>query len=80
MKTILSKDTLVPIGALGFLVAVVWWGAYMTATVEGLRSDVDKMQTELEAARSSAILTAEQLARVETKLDFVIDNILDVTP
>lgn len=78
--TILSKETLVPVGALGIVFAGVWWAASISATVGDLRNDVDKMQGEFEAIRSSAIVTAEQLARVETKLDFVIDNILDVTP
>lgn len=85
-QTILSKETLIPVSALIVIVAVVMWATTIANDVGALKAqyvaDIDDLESII-AAQDQRIIQLEsqnvgivdRMARIETKLDIVIDAI-----
>jgi prefoldin subunit 5 len=84
-QTVLNKETLVPIGAIAFVIGVVWNYASLTSNVTTLQAEVTRLndiQTVMQANFTAYTVenTAfkqqliEQLTSLEVKLDLIYEG------
>lgn len=77
-KTVLSKETLVPIGLLVTLAGGVFWLSTLWSDVQNLKQNQDKLQIQIYQTNDTVSKISEKLIRLETKMDTVIESLADI--
>jgi hypothetical protein len=69
-QPVLSKETLVPIGSIVMLAGAVFYIVNLSAQVGVQGDQIARLQTEV----SKYADLSDRMARIETKIDILIDN------
>lgn len=77
-KTVLSKETLVPVGLLVTLAGGVFWLSTLWSDVQNLKINQDKLQNQFFQTNDVVIKLNDRMTRVETKMDIMIDSLNDI--
>lgn len=77
-KSIISKETLVPIGLLVTLAGGVFWLSTLWSDVQNLKQNQDKLQIQIYQTNDTVSKISEKLIRLETKMDTVIEGLADI--
>ena len=77
-KSVISKETLVPIGLLVTLAGGVFWLSTLWSDVQNLKQNQDKLQTQIYQTNDTVSKISEKLIRLETKMDTVIESLADI--
>lgn len=77
-KSIISKETLVPIGLLVTLAGGVFWLSTLWSDVQNLKQNQDKLQIQIYQTNDTVSKISEKLIRLETKMDTVIESLADI--
>jgi cellobiose-specific phosphotransferase system component IIC len=74
-KIILSRETLIPAGALVLVVGGVFWLSQMFSQVQANRADISKISASIDSILEEQSDVTDRMARMETKLDIIIDSL-----
>lgn len=77
-KSVISKETLVPIGLLVTLAGGVFWLSTLWSDVQNLKQNQDKLQIQIYQTNDTVSKISEKLIRLETKMDTVIESLADI--
>lgn len=77
-KSVISKETLVPIGLLVTLAGGVFWLSTLWSDVQNLKANQDKLQVQIYQTNDTVSKISEKLIRLETKMDTVIEGLTDI--
>lgn len=77
-KSVLSKETLVPVGLLVTLAGGVFWLSTLWSDVQNLKQNQDKLQIQIYQTNDTVSKISEKLIRLETKMDTVIESLADI--
>jgi len=77
-KSVISKETLVPIGLLVTLAGGVFWLSTLWSDVQNLKQNQDKLQIQIYQTNDTVSKISEKLIRLETKMDTVIEGLADI--
>jgi len=77
-KSVISKETLVPIGLLVTLAGGVFWLSTLWSDVQNLKQNQDKLQIQIYQTNDTVSKISEKLIRLETKMDMVIESLADI--
>ncbi len=73
--SILSSSTLVPVGSLAALVALVFWLARLWSDVQSLKNDRSSMQDQLKSTNGTVYGISDRMIRLEEKSDRIIEKL-----
>lgn len=77
-KSVLSKETLVPVGLLVTLAGGIFWLSTLWSDVQNLKVNQDKLQVQIYQTNDTVSKISEKLIRLETKMDTVIESLADI--
>jgi len=74
-KSIISKETLIPIGLVAALAGGIFWLSTMWSDVQNLKSNQDRLQNQIYQTNDTVSKISERLIRMETKTDSVLEKL-----
>lgn len=77
-KSVINKETLIPVGLLMTLAGGVFWLSTLWSDVQNLKANQDKLQVQIYQTNDTVSKISEKLIRLETKMDTVIESLADI--
>lgn len=74
-QTVLNSKTLVPIGVITVFIGGAMWLSAMFWNIQQNKQTIASLETRVAALQSEQVNVTDRMARIETKLDILIDAI-----
>lgn len=76
-KTILSRDTLIPVGFVLAIAGGIFWLSQMYSQVQQNRVAIGQIRQDITVIRDEQSDVSDRMARIETKIDLLLASFVD---